>query len=96
MKPLVYIKDVSEKDGPFTVVEGSHTIGAELRKQSSSLPYDMRKNRIDIDFPEIKYTKKPLVGAAGTTIIFDSDIFHEGGNILSPEGERIIIRSHWR
>ena len=95
LKPLVYLKDVGEHDGPFTLVEKSHILGRELREKSSLLPYAQIKNRIDIDYPEIKYTKKPILGKAGTTIIFDTDIFHEGGNISNSDGERLVIRSQW-
>jgi hypothetical protein len=95
LKVLVYLQDVTEKNGPFSVVPGSHTKGAELRRLNSKQnEYEKKKNRIDIDYPEIKYRLKELTGPAGTTILFDSDIFHCGGNILEGN-ERLIIRSHW-
>jgi len=94
LKALVYLTDVEEDMGPFSVVPGSHVTGAAMRRSFRSLPYDRRPNRIELDYPG--FYKKPLklLGKAGTLILFDSDIFHMGGNI-SPNKERILIRSHW-
>tara|TARA_A100001015_G_scaffold316221_1_gene429937 strand:+ start:1354 stop:1992 length:639 start_codon:yes stop_codon:yes gene_type:complete len=95
LKVLVYLQDVDEDNGPFSIVPKSHIKGAELRRSFSKLnDYEEKKNRIDIDYPEIKYDLKKIIGPAGTTIIFDSDIFHCGGNV-SQGRERLVIRSHW-
>lgn len=54
------------------------------------------KNRIEIDYPELYDSNKliPVVGKAGTLIVFDSDIFHQGGKINQKGLERIILRMH--
>ena len=95
LKVLVYLSDVDSSDGPFSVVPGTHIDGLKLRRSFSHLnDYEEKKNRIDIDYPEIEYDLKTITGQAGTTVLFDSDIFHCGGNI-SKESERLLIRSHW-
>lgn len=95
LKVLVYLTDVNLQNGPFSLVKGSHITGMKFRREFASLDnYAEKKNRIDLDYPEIKYDLKPITGPAGTTVVFDSDVFHMGGDVK--EGcERLIVRSHW-
>lgn len=44
-------------------------------------------------YPEIEYELTPMVGPAGTLLIFDSDVLHKGGNVQKGK-ERIVVRSH--
>lgn len=94
LKAMVYLTDVGEGDGAFSVVPGSHKRGAELRRRYKNLPYSIRPNRIELDFPEDYKKPVNIYGPAGTLILFDSDIFHSGGDILEGR-ERKLIRSHW-
>jgi hypothetical protein len=99
-KVIVYLSDVEEGCGPFSVVPKSHGLGKSLRllgwekyKAFENIP-----NRATIDFPDISKLlgdTQPIYGKAGTVIIFDSDIFHLGG-VVKPEKEKWIIRSHSR
>tara|TARA_B100000282_G_scaffold296782_1_gene280047 strand:- start:3796 stop:5361 length:1566 start_codon:yes stop_codon:yes gene_type:complete len=94
-KILTYLTDVTDADGPFSLVRGSHTFGRDARRSFQNQPnYEEKKNRIDIDYPGITYELEPILGPAGTTIIFDSDVFHLGGKV-NENHERVIIRSHW-
>ena len=54
------------------------------------------KNRIELDYPELYDESKliPVEGKAGTLIVFDSDIFHQGGKINKKGVERIVLRMH--
>lgn len=54
------------------------------------------KNRLEIDYPELYKPEKliPAEGKAGTLIVFDSDIFHQGGKINKKGAERIVLRMH--
>jgi ectoine hydroxylase-related dioxygenase (phytanoyl-CoA dioxygenase family) len=54
------------------------------------------KNRIELDYPEFYDPQKliPVEGKAGTLIVFDSDIFHQGGKINKKGVERIVLRMH--
>ena len=96
LKMLVYLSNVCENSGPFVVCPDSHKKGSSLRRRFNSLSeYKDKKNRIKIDYPELKYNPEiPIIGPAGTTILFDSDVFHMGGNIKKGFS-RTVIRSHW-
>lgn len=95
LKVMTYLEDVNEECGPLNVVKGSHLKGKKLRKNfQRESNYDSMKNRIDIDYPNIKYKLFPIIGPAGTTIFFDSDIFHMGG-LIKKGKTRTVIRSHW-
>lgn len=54
------------------------------------------KNRLELDYPQLYEPNKlvPVEGKAGTLIVFDSDIFHQGGKINIKDKERIVLRSH--
>lgn len=95
-KVLVYMTDVLEvTSGAFTIVENSHKDGKRLRLNNNAInEYALKKNRIDVDYPDYQYVLKPILGKRGTTIIFDSDIFHFGGRVKQ-ESSRLVIRSHW-
>jgi len=59
-------------------------------------PFKDVKNRIELDYPELYDESKliPVEGKAGTLIVFDSDLFHQGGKINKKGAERIVIRMH--
>ena len=95
MKMLVYLTEVTEKSGPFCISSGTHKIGKKLRRQfMNQHSYQKKKNRLELDYPDIKFEMKPILGPAGTTILFDSDTFHKGGEVM-PGFSRLVIRSHW-
>jgi hypothetical protein len=95
MKSLVYLEDTDEDCGPFTIVKKSHRKGKELRSRfANGTPYENIKNRIDIDYPEIEYELFPITGPVGTTVLFDTDLFHMGGSVKQGRS-RTVIRSHW-
>ena len=94
LKAMVYLSDVCPDSGPFSVVPGTHKIGANLRRAFKGMPYEHRPNRIEIDYPSLYKESTPICEKKGTLILFDSDIFHQGGSIK--EGKtRTLIRSHW-
>ena len=97
-KFLVYLSDVDENCGPFSIVPRSHLKGKELREKMGGDEYEDKKNRIFLDYPELGYTEEdivPILGKAGDLIVFETDIFHLGG--LVEEGrERLLIRGHSR
>lgn len=94
LKAMVYLTDVVDGCGPFSVVPKTHKKAAPIRRKFKNLPYENRLNRIELDYPELMQEPIGLFGKAGTLILFDSDVFHLGGNI-SEGNERKLIRSHW-
>ena len=94
LKAMVYLEDVGEPDGPFSVVPGSHKRGHELRSGFLGKAYEEKPNRIELDYPELLVEPTKICGPAGTLILFDTDIFHKGGDVDDGK-ERKLIRSHW-
>ena len=99
-KYFYYLTDVKDlSDGPLRVVPKSHHLGATLLASQMNQPYELQKNRIRIDYPEIYNSFKdemvPIFGNAGTLVIFGTDTFHMGGNV-SDNRERKVCRLHMR
>ena len=97
-KFFIYLTDVDEGCGPFTVIPKTHLVGKKLRKKYHNNSYEKKKNRIFKDHPDLGYTEKdlvPIIGNSGTLIIFDTDLFHMGGK-TNENKERMIIRGHTR
>ena len=98
---MLYLTDVDKDSAPFSVVPGSHKDGSRLRTRAiekAANEYEKIKNWPLEDYPESGYSKDdivPIEGKAGTLIIFDTDIFHLGGNVSNGK-ERMMIRSHVR
>lgn len=97
-KCMLYLSDVEQHCGAFSVVPGSLKLGKSLRKQAwqQQNQYNDVKNRIELDYPELGLSLEnasPIYGKAGTLIIFDSDILHFGG-LTEPGYERLLARSH--
>jgi hypothetical protein len=97
LKFFYYLTDVEEDCGPLSVVPGTHTICSNLRLQQSQKNYNNIKNRAMNVESLKKYLKEvePIVGKAGTLIIFDTDVLHCGGHVAEGK-ERLILRSHCR
>ena len=99
-KYFYYLTDVKElSDGPLRVVPKSHHLGAATRLGQVGKPYELQKNRIRIDYPEIYNSFEneisPILGDAGTLVIFGTDTFHMGGNVANNR-ERKVCRLHMR
>jgi len=65
-------------------------------KKIFGMKYSDVKNRIELDYPDFfDSTKlKPVEAKGGTLIVFDSDLFHKGGQIRKQGMERLVIRMH--
>lgn len=86
-KSLIYLNDVTEENGPFQVLIGSHKTEqikkdkkiASLDEMQSSFPHETVQKIIDAD-PSRFYT---LTGKAGTMILVDSSVIHHGAPLKS-------------
>jgi hypothetical protein len=99
-KLFFYLLDTDENCGPFCAIIDTHEKSKELRLKewSQTKDYSKIKNRPAIDYKDLGYQEEdgdPVVGTAGTLIVFDTDTLHKGG--LVKEGrERMVVRTHCR
>lgn len=91
LKSFVYLTDVGPGNGPFHCLPGSHLVAREQQREN-------RERRIVPTDEDVRQLPQgmasqgiPVLGKAGTLILFDSDILHHAGIVT--EGERLAIRS---
>ncbi|MGF1425332.1 phytanoyl-CoA dioxygenase family protein [Kitasatospora sp. LaBMicrA B282] len=91
LKSFVYLTDVGAANGPFHCLPGSHLVAREQQREN-------RRRRIVPTDEGVRQLPEglvgrgvPVLGEAGTLILFDSDILHHAGIVT--EGERLAIRS---
>ena len=94
LKVMIYITDVSENNGPLSIVPGSHKKSCLLRRQFVNMSYENKGNIVEKHYPHLYEEPIKICGDKGTLIFFDSDVFHLGGK-NEENHERKIIRSHW-
>lgn len=94
LKFYVYLNDVDMKNGAFTCVPGSHHETARLRTvHGSAITLDNRE--VTRRLPLEKFAApEPVVGTAGTLIVFDTDVWHQAGTVRT--GHRLVMRGHTR
>ncbi|MDH6108189.1 hypothetical protein P3T36_004346 [Kitasatospora sp. MAP12-15] len=91
LKSFVYLTDVGSANGPFHCLPGSHLVAREQQRENRErhiVPTDEDVRQLP---PELAGRGVPVLGRAGTLILFDSDILHHAGVVT--EGERLAIRS---
>lgn len=87
LKVFIYLKDVTENEGPHVYVEGSH--------KSFTKPYDILKrgySRVSDDEISKYYDYKKIqkvIGKKGTIFIGDTKCFHKG--LVPTKGNRLIF-----
>jgi len=92
LKFFIYLTHIDESNGAFYCSPGSHLVTYQLRKEIKDYK---KERRLEINFPKIveQYPPEPVIGKAGTLIVFDTDVFHFGGRVEEGE-ERVVIRGH--
>ena len=96
LKFFIYLTDIDASCGAFSCSVGSRKKGQELRQQAWSVNnYDVVKNRIELDYPELMdiYPCEPIEAKAGTLIVFDTHTFHKGGQVETGK-QRLVVRLH--
>jgi hypothetical protein len=90
LKYFIYLTDTSTQNGAFVCAPGSKTVSDSIRKKYvGKINYDNRELSRDLPFTEEEMVA--VEGSAGTLIVFDTDVFHKTGNVVS--GERRVMRS---
>jgi hypothetical protein len=97
LKFFLYVNDVEEENGPFHYMPDTRKLGCELRENNLKKfknQYNLIDNKINSEVCDIK-DMVSITGKSGTMFVFDSDMFHCGGNVK--EGyERKVLRLHIR
>lgn len=95
-KYFIYLTDIDQESGAFTIVPKSHKLGEKLHKTAwqEDSQYGSVKNRIELDYPHLLegLDITPIEEKAGALIAFNTDCFHKGGQILKEGKERVVIR----
>lgn len=95
LKSFIYLTDVGIDNGPFHCLPGSHLLAREAQRENRErhiVPSDADVRRLPDGLTADAAGKTtPVLGQAGTLILFDSDILHHAGVVLA--GERLAVRS---
>ena len=91
LKFFLYLVDTDKTNGAFSFAAGTHIENSAYR-QSFLDQGGQLKNLLNVASKSESIQLKPVCGPAGTFIIFDTDIFHQGGT-LQPGMERKVIRA---
>ena len=88
LKAMIYLDDVGEYDGPFTVASCAPSLNDALRKTFGPDYKERRQNVIEM-LPRSAY--KPCTGQAGSIIFFDTNCPHFAGHVRGG-GKRRVFR----
>lgn len=96
-KAMLYLTDVSEKNGPFELLPGTHRLPCVLNSTlAGGLGY-MQDRISDEEFVSLervlKKSRRSIVGPAGTLVLFNSSVIHRGRPI--EEGERLALTNYY-
>jgi len=94
LKFFIYLLDTTTENGAFECVPGTHESVAATRAH-----YVKRGVRL-LDLPNFELPSEigapiPIEGAAGTMLIFTTDVIHQGG-IVTEGRNRWVLRAHTR
>ena len=97
LKSCLYLEDVNKKDGPFTILPGSHKLFYGNMKFFKKKMKYLSSNIYDHTFSEneehdLSINKKCVecVGKAGDLIFVNISAWHKGGKILD-HGKRMVL-----
>ena len=97
LKVIVYLGDVSERNGPFQIIKNSHVWGREFSRDHARYGWRFRTNRlgskVDVLLAEQPERVFSFTGKAGSAIVFDTSAIHTGAPLL--EGERVALTNYY-
>jgi hypothetical protein len=91
LKSFVYLTDVGIDNGPFHCVPGSHVLTQEAQRENRLRHVVPTDDDARVLPAELADHRVPVLGKAGTLILFDSDIAHHAGVVTADE--RLAVRS---
>ena len=96
-KVMVYLTDVSDTNGPFQILPGSHKYFSILKQLlSRKVKWDQDRYTESQIFEIIKslnFNIKTIFANKGTAILFDGSTIHRGSPIL--QGDRVSITNYY-
>jgi len=97
-KAILYLNDVTENNGPYQIIEGSHK-WLQILKDNHNSQHPYANNRFtDEEIEKIlknrKEKLKTIIGKAGTVILKDCSAIHRGSPLKS-EGVRYVITNYF-
>ncbi|MDF1823599.1 MAG: phytanoyl-CoA dioxygenase family protein [Verrucomicrobiales bacterium] len=93
LKFFLYLNDVTAENGAFSCVPRSLSLTKEKRQEiGDEVSYENREYTRDHPFSEEEIV--PVEAAAGTIIVFTTEVWHRAGLVSS--GERRVMRGHTR
>ncbi|MFT5171697.1 MAG: hypothetical protein ACI9BD_001475 [Candidatus Marinamargulisbacteria bacterium] len=81
-KAFLYLTDVTEENGPFCIVPGSHRVTWNNMKRIRRC---LSKNKTSITDEEVAasgYDPKHLIGKKGTVVLADTRAIHQGTDLM--------------
>jgi hypothetical protein len=87
VKVMVYVDDVTIEDGAFWVCK---RLPHDFEEFRISLPENYKKNQLNLieNIPETDFF--PVLGDAGSLIVFDTNTPHYAGRVLEGRSRRVI------
>lgn len=96
LKYFFYLDDVDLNNGCLRVVPGSIEMSANIRNSHTLQEIVDKYYIVEEEVSKIENKVINLQGKKGSMIVFDTDIFHVGSNILEDNSKRMIITVHNR
>lgn len=91
LKFFIYLVDVDESNGAFRFAKGTHIENSKYRAEFLRQGGQLR-DLFNVAGSNEAIDLKPICAPAGTLIIFDTDTFHQGGELQEGK-ERKVMRA---
>ena len=96
LKYFIYLEDTTLNNGCLKVIPNTVSITKEIRKQ---IPFEKITGdgyKVEHLINNFKDQIVNLEGKKGSLIVFDTELFHVGSNLLSDDTKRMVIIAHNR
>ncbi|TWP48486.1 phytanoyl-CoA dioxygenase family protein [Lentzea tibetensis] len=90
LKFFLYLTDVDESTGAFRCVPGSHGYAKAAQRENRLAGVLPGQDETRVLPDSVPQDTRPVDGPAGTLLVIDSDLVHEGGKVA--HGRRLAVR----
>ena len=91
LKCLLYLVDTDQTNGAFSFATGTHIENSRYRSSFLNQGGQLR-DLLNVASKTESIPLRSICASAGTVIIFDTDVFHQGGTV-EPGRERRVMRA---